>query len=64
MALKRLLIEINFKVFEPIVKAAKISGIKRFIYASSSSVYGVSNKKNVRENHPLLLSLHLNNILF
>ena len=35
------------------VKAAKSSKIKRFIYASTSSVYGLSNK-NVRENHPLV----------
>ena len=28
--------------------------VKRFIYASTSSVYGISNKKNVRENHPLV----------
>ena len=33
---------------------AKKNHIKRFIYASSSSVYGVSKKKNVKENHPLL----------
>ncbi len=45
---------INFKAFEPMVKAAKSSGIERFIYASSSSVYGVSKKKNVKEDHPLL----------
>ena len=45
---------INYKAFEPMVKAAKSVGIKRFIYASSSSVYGVSKKKNVRENHPLV----------
>jgi nucleoside-diphosphate-sugar epimerase len=36
------------------VLAAKKSGIKRFIYASSSSVYGVSKKKNVTEDHPLV----------
>ena len=30
------------------------NGIKRFIYASSSSVYGVSSEKNVREDHPLV----------
>jgi nucleoside-diphosphate-sugar epimerase len=36
------------------VVASKESGIKRFIYASSSSVYGVSEKKNVREDHPLV----------
>lgn len=45
---------INLNAFEPMVKIAKLNGIKRFIYASSSSVYGVSNKKNVTEDHPLL----------
>ena len=45
---------INMDAFEPMVKAAKSSGIKRFIYASSSSVYGVSDKKDVEEDHPLV----------
>ena len=45
---------INFDVFEPIVLAVKKSGIKRFIYASTSSVYGISNKSNVTEDHPLV----------
>ena len=45
---------INFDCFEPMVIAAKISGIKRFIYASTSSVYGVSDKKDVTEDHPLV----------
>ena len=45
---------INFDSFEPMVEGAKASGIKRFIYASSSSVYGVSSQKNVTEEHPLL----------
>jgi len=45
---------INLDAFEPMVKAAKRSGIRRFIYASSSSVYGLSKKKNVKEDHPLL----------
>lgn len=45
---------INLDAFEPMVKAAKRSGVKRFIYASSSSVYGLSKKKNVKEDHPLL----------
>ena len=40
--------------FEPMVNGAKQAGIKRFIYASSSSVYGVSDAKNVTEDHPLL----------
>ena len=45
---------INFDAFEPMVLAVKKSGIKRFIYASTSSVYGVSNKPNVTEEHPLV----------
>ena len=45
---------INFDAFEPMVIAAKESGIKRFIYASTSSVYGVSKEKNVTEEHPLV----------
>jgi nucleoside-diphosphate-sugar epimerase len=45
---------INMDAFEPMVLAAKESGIKRFVYASSSSVYGVSDKLNVTEEHPLV----------
>jgi len=45
---------VNLDAFEPMVKAAKDEGIKRFIYASSSSVYGVSDKPNVTEDHPLV----------
>ena len=45
---------INLHAFEPMVKAAKENGIKRFIYASSSSVYGVSDQKDVKEDHPLV----------
>ena len=45
---------INLHAFEPMVKAAKKSGIKRFIYASSSSVYGVSKERNVTEDHELV----------
>lgn len=44
---------INFLAFEPMVLAAKKAGIKRFIYASTSSVYGVSKRKNITESHPL-----------
>jgi nucleoside-diphosphate-sugar epimerase len=36
------------------VLAAKTAGVKRFIYASSSSVYGVSDKPDVTEDHPLV----------
>jgi nucleoside-diphosphate-sugar epimerase len=45
---------INLHAFEPMVIAAKKSGIKRFIYASSSSVYGISDKINVTEDHELV----------
>jgi nucleoside-diphosphate-sugar epimerase len=45
---------VNLDAFEPMVLAAKKSGVKRFIYASSSSVYGVSNEPNVTEDHPLV----------
>ncbi len=45
---------INFNCFEPMVLEAKKAGIKRFIYASSSSVYGVSEQDNVTEDHPLV----------
>ena len=45
---------INLDAFEPMVKAAKAAGVKRFVYASSSSVYGVSDKPDVTEDHPLV----------
>lgn len=45
---------VNLDAFEPMVLVAKSGGIKRFIYASTSSVYGISDQKNVREDHPLL----------
>ncbi len=45
---------INLDAFEPMVQAAKAAGVKRFIYASSSSVYGVSDQPDVTEDHPLV----------
>lgn len=45
---------VNLEAFEPMVLAAKAAGVKRFIYASSSSVYGVSDQPNVTEEHPLV----------
>ncbi len=45
---------INFECFEPMVRMAKAAGVKRFIYASSSSVYGVSDAPEVTEDHPLI----------
>ena len=45
---------INFDCFEPMVVAAKSAGVKRFVYCSSSSVYGVSDSPDVTEDHPLV----------
>ena len=45
---------INYDCFEPMVIAAKEQGVRRFIYASTSSVYGVSDKPDVTEDHPLV----------
>ena len=49
---EKLSTEINYDCFEGMVKAAKKSSIKRFIYASTSSVYGISNAKDIKEDHP------------
>lgn len=40
---------INLDSIDNILDAIKINGIDRLIYASTSSVYGISNKANVRE---------------
>ncbi|HEY1980233.1 MAG TPA: SDR family oxidoreductase [Xanthobacteraceae bacterium] len=45
---------VNLDAFEPMVLAAKKAGVQRFAYASSSSVYGVSDKPNVVETDPLV----------
>ncbi|MEW6235189.1 MAG: SDR family oxidoreductase [Candidatus Omnitrophota bacterium] len=45
---------INYDAFEPLVFISKEAGLKRFIYASTSSVYGVSDAPNVTEDHPLV----------
>lgn len=45
---------INYECFEPMVKAARDARIERFIYVSSSSVYGVSDAPDVTEEHPLV----------
>ena len=41
---------INYDAFIPLVDIAKDNGVSRFIYASSSSVYGVKEERNVTEN--------------
>jgi nucleoside-diphosphate-sugar epimerase len=40
---------INYDCFRPLVKASKDAGVRRFIYASSSSVYGIKNDVEVTE---------------
>ena len=44
---------INYEAFEPLVKESIQGNIKRFIYASSSSVYGVKKELNVTEDMSL-----------
>ena len=44
---------INYDAFIDLVDVAKDSGVKRFIYASSSSVYGIKETENVNEELPL-----------
>lgn len=44
---------INFDSFLPTVQLAKKAGVKRFVYASTSSVYGIKESQNVTEDLPL-----------
>lgn len=44
---------INLDAFEPLVKISNKNKINRFIYASSSSVYGIKKEKNVTEDMKL-----------
>jgi nucleoside-diphosphate-sugar epimerase len=41
---------VNLDSFEPLVKLAKNAGVKRFIFASSSSVYGIKEEERVIES--------------
>jgi len=45
---------INYECFEPMVLVSKAAGVKRFIYVSTSSVYGVSDAPEVTEEHPFV----------
>lgn len=51
---EKLSTSVNLDSFEPLVIAAKKAGVKRFVFASSSSVYGVSDNPDVTEDHPLV----------
>jgi nucleoside-diphosphate-sugar epimerase len=46
--------KINYEAFEPMVKATVDAGVPLYIYASTSSVYGVSDAPEVTEDHPLV----------
>ena len=41
---------INYDCFRPLVRASKAAGVRRFIYASSSSVYGIKSEPEVTED--------------
>jgi nucleoside-diphosphate-sugar epimerase len=45
---------INYDAFGPLVDICREAGARRFIFASSSSVYGVSDEPDVTEDHPLV----------
>jgi len=45
---------INYDAFQPLVRISRESGVRRFVYASTCSVYGVSEADNVTEDHPLV----------
>jgi nucleoside-diphosphate-sugar epimerase len=44
---------INLDPFRPMVDISKNAGVKRFFYASSSSVYGIKDEPNVHEDMSL-----------
>jgi nucleoside-diphosphate-sugar epimerase len=44
---------INLDAFRPLVEISKICNVKRFLYASSSSVYGIKDEPNVHEEMEL-----------
>ncbi len=43
---------INFDAFGPLVDISKANGVSRFVYASSSSVYGIKEERDVSEDLP------------
>jgi len=45
--------DVNFDATKKLVLTAKKEGIKRFIFASSGSVYGIQKEKNITENWPV-----------
>ena len=46
--------EINFDIFEPLVKISKNNLVEKFVYCSTGSVYGFSEAEKVTENEKLV----------
>ena len=44
---------INYDAFEPLVKVSVENNVNRFLYVSSSSVYGIKKEKNITEDMKL-----------
>ena len=44
---------INLDAFRPLADFSRASGVRRFVYASSSSVYGIKEEKDVHEDMTL-----------
>jgi len=42
--------QVNYEATKNLVQVSKESGVKRFIYASSSSVYGIRDEQNITED--------------
>ncbi|MBI4577662.1 MAG: SDR family oxidoreductase [Planctomycetes bacterium] len=45
---------INYEAFTPLVDLSREAGVRRFVYASTSSVYGLSEARDITEDHPLV----------
>jgi nucleoside-diphosphate-sugar epimerase len=45
---------VNYDCFPMLVEESKRAGVSRFVFVSSSSVYGLSDAPHVREDHPLV----------
>lgn len=43
---------INYDCFEPLLRRSVAAGVRRFVFASSSSLYGISDAPQVTEDHP------------
>lgn len=44
---------INLDAYEPLLEASRRAGVRRFINASTFSVYGINDKLNITEEEPL-----------